>query len=113
MRSERTGKLLRGRGYQDKDESMKKLRILLSLITEDNDYQREQAAAAAVAARKLDVDLQVVYANGEPIAQTKQLLSAINSATDRPDAVVVQPAGTAMLQVAKAASQKGIGWVVL
>src|SRR5687768_12580441 len=92
---------------------MKKLRILVSLITEENDYQREQAAAATVAARKLDVDLQVVYANGEAIAQTKQILSAINSATERPDAIVVHPAGTAMLQVAKTASQKGIGWVVV
>ena len=92
---------------------MKKLRILLSLITEENDYQREQAAAAMTAARKLDVDLQVVYANGEAIAQTRQLLAAINSATDRPDAIVVHPAGTAMLQVAKTASQKNIGWVVV
>ena len=96
-----------------RDESMKKIRVLVSLITDENDYQREQAASATAAARKLDVDLQVVYANGEAIAQTKQLLAAINSATERPDAIVVHPAGTAMLQVAKAATQKSIAWVVV
>ena len=92
---------------------MKNLRILLSLITQDNDYQREQAAAAMVAARKAGVELQVAYANGEAIAQTRQILSAINSTTERPDAIVVHPAGTAMLQVARTASQKNIAWVVV
>ena len=39
---------------------MKKLRILVSLTTNDNDYQIEQAAAADEAARRLGVDVQII-----------------------------------------------------
>ncbi len=93
---------------------MKKLRILLGLITRDNDYQREQAAVAESAARRLGLDLQVLYADNDAIAQTKQLLAAINAAEgDRPDAILVEPVGTGMLGVASAAVEKKIGWVAL
>jgi hypothetical protein len=37
----------------------KKLSVLVSLITQDNDYQREQAAAAESAARKLDFTVKI------------------------------------------------------
>ena len=37
---------------------MKRLRILVSLITEDNDYQLEQAASAQAAALKLGASVQ-------------------------------------------------------
>ncbi len=93
---------------------MKKLKVLLGLITRDNDYQREQASAADAAARRLGVDLTVVYADNDAIAQTKQLLAAVNAAEpERPDALIVEPVGTGMLGVASAAVEKGMGWVVL
>ncbi len=41
---------------------MPNLRIVLSLITRDNDYQCEQAAAGEEAARRLGVDLQLIFA---------------------------------------------------
>lgn len=93
---------------------MKKLKVLLSLITHDNDYQREQATTAEAAARRLGIDLQLLYANNDAIAQGQQLLTAIRSAADgRPDAVIVEPVGTGMPQVAKVATENGIGWIVL
>jgi ABC-type sugar transport system substrate-binding protein len=92
-----------------------KLKYLLSLPTDDNDYQQEQAAAAKDTATRLGLDLQVVYANNDAIEQSDQILKAIQSpAGTRPDAILFEPLGaTALPQVARAASGAGIGWVVL
>ena len=94
---------------------MKKLRILVSLTTNDNDYQIEQAKSAEETARRLNVDLQIVYADNDAITQSTQLLRAIQGAPqDRPDAIVFEPVGgTALPQVAKAAVAANIGWAVL
>ncbi len=93
---------------------MKKLNVVLALVTRDNDYQREQAAAAEATARRLGISLRIIYANSDAIAQTKQILAVIRSTgADRPDAFVVEPVGTEMKQVAKNAVATGIGWVLL
>jgi ribose transport system substrate-binding protein len=94
---------------------MPKLKYLLSLPTDDNDYQQEQATAAKETATRLGLDLQVVYANNDAIKQSDQILKAIQSpAGARPDAILFEPLGaTALPQVARAASGAGIGWVVL
>jgi ribose transport system substrate-binding protein len=94
---------------------MKKVRFLVSLTTDDNDYQIEQAAAAEETARKLDVDVQIMHAGNDAINQSQQLLKVIQSRSEaHPDAIIFEPAGgTALPQVARAAAQAGIGWVVL
>ena len=94
---------------------MKKLRILISLTTSDNDYQLEQAHAAEEAARKLGVDANIIYADNDAITQSTQLLRAIQDfENDRPDAVAFEPVGgTALPQVARAAVNAGIGWTIL
>jgi ribose transport system substrate-binding protein len=93
---------------------MKKLRIVVSLITTDNDYQREQASAAEDTARRLDVDLQVMYADNDSITQSQQLLKIIQDTTSDVDGIVVEPAGgTTFPQVARAAVARGMAWVVL
>src|SRR5512146_705086 len=92
---------------------MGKHRILVSLMTSDNDYQQEQAAAAQDAARHFGVDATVIYADNDAITQSQQLLDAVHSHGEKPDAIVCHPVGTALAQVARAAVQKGIGWVVV
>jgi len=92
---------------------MDKLSFLVSLITEDNDYQLEQAASAQSAARELGADVQIIYANNDAVQQTQQILSFIQEPSKRPDAILVEPVGTGMPQVAKAAVTAGIGWVVI
>jgi ABC-type sugar transport system substrate-binding protein len=94
---------------------MKKLNFLISLTTKDNDYQQEQAAAAQEAARRLAVDIQIMYAENDAITQSQQLLQVIQSSSGpRPDAIVFEPVGgTALPQVARAAATAGIGWAVL
>ncbi len=94
---------------------MKKLRFLVSLTTDDNDYQIEQAKSAEQMARKLGADVQIVYADNDAITQSTQILKAIQAdENQRPDGVVFEPVGgTALPQVARAAASAGIGWAVL
>src|SRR5882672_6371552 len=94
---------------------MKKLRFLLSLVTQNNDYQVEQAASARAAAQDVGADLEIVYADGDTITQSTQILRAIQADPSlRPAGVVFEPVGgTALPQVARAAVAAGIGWAVL
>ncbi len=94
---------------------MKRLKFLISLTNNDNDYQIEQASATDEAARRLGVSTQVIYAGNDAITQSTQLLQAIQaSPQDRPDAILFEPVGsTALPQVARAAVSVGIGWAVL
>lgn len=94
---------------------MEKRRFLVSLTTNDNDYQIEQAQSAEEAARKFGVELQVVYSDNDAITQSTQLLKAIQAEeSHRPDAIIFEPVGgTALPQVARAAVSAGIGWAVL
>jgi ribose transport system substrate-binding protein len=94
---------------------LKKLRILTSLTTLDNDYQIEQACSAQETAIRFGVELQLVYADNDPITQSQQLLKVIQAPREsRPDAIILEPAGgTGLLRVAQAAVDAGIGWVVV
>jgi ribose transport system substrate-binding protein len=92
---------------------MSKLKVLVSLITEDNDYQLEQAASAQTAASKLDASVQIIYANNDAVLQTQQILQFIQEPAKRPDAILVEPVGTGMPQVAKAAVSAGIAWGII
>ncbi len=94
---------------------MKRLNFLVSLTNNENDYQQEQAAAAEKAARRLGVDVKIIHANNDALAQSQQLLHYVqDSSVVRPDAIMFEPAGgTAFPQVARAAAAAGIGWVVL
>jgi ribose transport system substrate-binding protein len=94
---------------------MKKLRFLVSLHTRENDFQVAQAQNAEDTAHKLGSDAEIVFADNDAVNQSTQLLRAIQSRVEsRPDAIVVEPVGSAALpQVARAASAAGIGWAVL
>jgi len=92
---------------------MNKIKVLVALITENNDFQLEQAASAQTAAQKLGFQIDIVYANNDAVRQTQQLLGYIQEPGKRPNAIVVEPVGTGMPQVARAAATAGIGWVVI
>jgi len=102
-------------GYRYTCGIMKKLRFLVSLHTRENDFQAAQARTAEETAHKLGSDVEIVFADNDAVNQSTQLLKAIQSRTEsRPDAIVVEPfGGTALPQVARAASTAGIGWAVL
>ena len=89
--------------------------VLLSLSTDTNDFQRQQAAVAEETARRLAVNLKVIFADNDPMRQNEELLKVVQSAEGfRPAAIIVQPAGaTALPQVARSAVAAGIGWIIL
>ena len=94
---------------------MKKLKFVVSLTTDDNDYQQEQASSALESAARLGVDVELLYAENDSVLQSQQLLKAIQSNPEaRPAGIIFEPVGaTAMPQVARAAAGAGMGWVVL
>ena len=94
---------------------MARIQILVSLTTNDNDYQIEQAQSAEQAANELGVTAEIIYADNDAINQSTQILRAIQAEPeDRPSAIVFEPVGgTALPQVARAAAAAGIGWAVL
>ncbi len=87
--------------------------ILVSLITRNNDYQREQEASARVAASQVGARLEVTFADNDAVEQTQQILRFIQNPEICPYAIVVEPVGTGMPQVAQAAVAHGIAWVVI
>jgi len=93
----------------------KKIRIVVSLTTNDNDYQIEQAQSAEQAAARLVVTAEIIYADNDAITQSTQILKVVQAPPEqRPDAIVFEPVGgTALPQVARAAATAGIGWAVL
>jgi ribose transport system substrate-binding protein len=94
---------------------VKRLRVVVSLTTDDNDYQIEQAVAAELAAARLGIDLEILYAGNDTIQQSQQILKVIQGPKNSvPDAIVFEPVGaTALPQAARAAAAANIGWVVL
>jgi ABC-type sugar transport system substrate-binding protein len=93
----------------------KKLNVLVSLLTQDNDYQVEQALSAEEAARKLGIGVQVIFADNDSILQSQQILKFVQGEAElRPDGIILEPVGsTGLPQVARAAVQLGIAWVIL
>ena len=91
---------------------MNELHVVVALITRDNDYQAEQAAAAADAGRRMGVKVEIVYAENDAVNQTQQLVKLVQD-EHRPQAIIVEPVGTEMVQIARAAVAAGIGWGVL
>lgn len=92
---------------------MKKLNVVVALTTRENDYQAEQAAAATGMATRLGVKVQIIYADNDAVNQTQQLIKIIQDPAQRPSAILVEPVGTGMPQVARAAVGVGIGWGII
>lgn len=92
---------------------MKKLSIVVSLPG-DNKYLTEQAAAVEAAAQRLGVDLSLINAHSDAVAQGQQLLEIIQAPVSaRPHAIITEPANELGLpRVAEAAVEAGIGWVI-
>src|SRR5947209_2469486 len=87
---------------------MPKCRLLISLVTKDNDYQREQAAAAEETAKALGVETRILYADSDAITQSQQLLEVIQSPrASEYNGIIVEPCGgTSMTQVAREAIKR-------
>ena len=89
---------------------MNNLNVVVALTTRDNDYQAEQATAVSDMAARLGAKIEIIYAENDAVNQTQQLIKIIQNSERKPAAILVEPVGTGMPQVAKAAVAAGIGW---
>lgn len=89
--------------------------VLVSLISENQEYQRAQAAEALAAAARAGIEARAVYASLDPTVQVQQISAAIGAPEGgRPGAVVVETTGAAGFErVARAALEAGVGWVLV
>jgi ABC-type sugar transport system substrate-binding protein len=92
-----------------------KPRILVSLLSHDEEYQRLQAESAQAAATRLGIELEVTYAERNPVLQIQQIFRAVGRPPEtRPEVVIVHSVSAVGVEnAARAAVQAGIGWMLL
>lgn len=92
---------------------MKKLNFVISLPGE-NKYLREQSAIADATAKRFGINLTLINANSDSVAQGQQLLEIIQARSNPlPDAFIVEPVTAMGLpRVAEAAVAAGTSWVI-
>jgi len=89
--------------------------ILVALLAADQEFQRLQADDARAASARNGFKPEVVFAENSAILQIQQLYKAIHRPEGaRPRAIVVETVvGEGLERVARAATQAGIGWVLI
>ena len=90
--------------------------VAVFLLTDRQDFQRAQEAAARTVAARTGLRIEVAFADNSPVLQIKQIYSCINRPPEaRPAAIVAELAGVpaGMSQVALAALAAHVGWVTL
>jgi ABC-type sugar transport system substrate-binding protein len=94
---------------------MTRHRFVVSLLDEAQEFQRFQAADARAAAGRLNLDVEILYAENNAILQIQQLFKVIHGPkAGRPDAILVETvSGDGLERVARAATCAGIGWVLI
>lgn len=90
-------------------------RVMVSLLSEDQDFQVMQAADARETGRRLGLDVEVAFAASHAVVQIQHLFKAIHAPEDeRPAALIVEPAvGEGLERVARNAVRSGIAWFLV
>ncbi len=94
---------------------MAKKKVIVSLLTKDQEFQLLQAADAESAAARAGLELEVVYGKNNSTLQLEQLYRFVNAPDSlRPVAIVVQSVGgDGLPRAARDAVKAGIGWILL
>jgi ABC-type sugar transport system substrate-binding protein len=90
-------------------------KIAVSLLSEDQEFQRMQAEDARRAGARLGFDVVVLFAENNAILQIQQLYGFVHAPEpERPAALVVEAVAEAGIgRVAANAARAGIGWILL
>lgn len=90
-------------------------RVVVSLISEEQEFQRLQAGDARATAARLGLHAEVIFADNDPGLQARQLSHFVElQAGERPAAIVVETVtGEGLERVARDAVAAGVGWVLL
>lgn len=94
---------------------MAKTRVLVSLLTDGQEFQRLQAADATEAAAQHGFEVEIAFAENNGVIQIQQLFKAIHARPeDRPRAIIVETVtGEGLERVARNAVKAGVGWILL
>jgi ribose transport system substrate-binding protein len=90
-----------------------KRKILVSLLTSEQEFQQMQAADARATAERLGLDVEVAFAESNAIQQIQQLYKHIHAPeAERPSAIVIEAVSRdGMERLARNALRAGITWV--
>jgi ABC-type sugar transport system substrate-binding protein len=91
------------------------VKLVASFLTKENEFQLLQADDAAKAAARAGVEIEIVFADNNPVEQIQQLFKYVHAPREaRPRAIVVETvSGEGLERVARNAVQAGIGWVLM
>ena len=94
---------------------MPNARVLVSLLTDQEEFQRLQAADAKATAELHGLDVEVVFAENNGVVQIQQLFRAVHAGPEaRPTAIIVETVtGEGLERVARSAVKAGVGWILL
>src|SRR5687768_14045138 len=89
---------------------MGKARVFVSLLAQDQEFQRLQAADATETAAHHGLDVEIAFAENNGVVQIQQLFKAIHApAEERPRAIVVETVtGEGLERVARNAVRAGV-----
>jgi len=90
-------------------------KVLVSLLSEEQEFQVMQAEDARETGQRLGLDVEVVFAENHAVLQIQQCFQGIHAPEgERPVAIVVEPSvGEAFERVARNALRSGIGWLLV
>jgi ABC-type sugar transport system substrate-binding protein len=90
-------------------------RVVVSLLSEEQEFQVMQAAEAREAAARLGLEVEVLFAEGHAVVQIQQLFRFIHvPEAERPTAIVLEATtGEGLERVARNAVRAGIGWILV
>ncbi len=90
-------------------------KVVVSLLSEQQEFQLMQAADARAAAARVGLGIEVVFADNNAVLQIHQLFKHVHAAeAERPAAIVVETVtGDGLERVARNAVAAGIGWVLM
>ena len=94
---------------------MPNARVLVSLLTDQEEFQRLQAEDAKATAAVHGLDVEVLFAENNGVVQIQQLFRAVHAAAEeRPTAIIVETVtGEGLERVARGAVKAGVGWILL
>jgi ABC-type sugar transport system substrate-binding protein len=89
--------------------------VVVSLLDEDQEFQRVQADDARASGGAVGIEARVVYAENNAVLQIQQLYKVRRLPEgERPLAIVVQTVvGGGLERVARAAAAAGVGWILI
>jgi len=90
-------------------------KVVVALLSEEQEFQVMQAAAARETAARVGLEIEVLFAQNNAVLQIQQLFRFVHAPEgERPAAIITETVtGEGLERVARNAARSGVGWVLL